>query len=145
MIQRASFFSSFRLLLRSLIHPKHIAHDAVGNEDSLFGQFQRFFGYFQGALLKMRLSHPQAVTVQLFSELFFQLSERHSPAGADGGDDKVVVAGIKVKLFDFRNRTPFRNTFDIIVQRCDIPLTACSVIGMCGRSASQVLFPGPIA
>lgn len=81
-------------MIRLLLHPHQVAHDAVGNEYALFGQLQRFFADFHGSLRQMRLCHLPAIVVQFFTESCFQSVQRHSAACAYGCEHKVVVARV---------------------------------------------------
>ena len=93
----------------------------------------------------MRFCHPKAIAVQFFSVSGAQVVEGHAPTGTDARDDIIVVAGVKVELFDFIIGLSLFDTLDVGSKGGDIPLAGMAVERVGGRSATKVFLACPVA
>ena len=83
--------------------------------------------------------------MQFFAKFGVHMVERGSPTGAQGGDQVVVVAGVEVELFAFDEGSSFADALDVLGDGGYVPLARMAVVGVGGRSASEVGDTLPVA
>ena len=93
----------------------------------------------------MRFCHPKAIAVQFFSVSGVQVVEGHAPTGTDARDDIIVVAGVKVELFNLIIGLSLLDTLDVYAEGGDIPLTGMAVERVGRGAATEVFLACPVA
>ena len=73
------------------------------------------------------------------------MGEGHPPTGADARDDIIVVAGVKVELFNLIIGLSLLDTLDVCAEGGDIPLTGMAVERVGSGAATEALLACPVA
>lgn len=126
------------------VYPQQIAHDTVGQEDTLRRQSQTVVGFFQSSAVDVRFCHLQTVAIERFAVCVSECGQVHAFHGAYSGDDALVVTCVFVQVFRLGNTFGRVCVLYIAVEVCRVPLSTFPVERMCGRSATQIVRTAPI-
>lgn len=132
-----------RFGVKSDLH--QVAHDAVGNENTRFGERKHASAAYEEALGNKGGSLPLAILAHRRAELLLDSCQIDAPHRAQAGQNVVVVAGAGVKRFFFEGRLPGGSSFEVGREGGDVPFSFHAVIRVGGGAEAEVFPAGPVS